>query len=358
MSEKRCYYDVLGIQKECPKGDIRKAYKKLALKYHPDRNNGCTESEAKFKEVTEAYTILNDDGKRGRYDQFGHAGVDGAAGFSGNGDIFSHFQDIFSDFFGGFSGGRQRSRGPARGRDLRVAQQLTLEEAVLGCKKDIPLTTPVECGGCGGSGAKPGTQPTTCGTCGGAGQVSTGRGFIMFTQTCPTCQGEGATVSDPCSKCDGAGWEEKQRTVTVSFPPGIDHGHRLRVGAQGMPGPRGGQPGHLYVDIHLAPHERFERDGDDLITKRKVSFPEAALGTSFTVEMLDGSEHEVKLRPGTQPGAVVTSKGKGAPSVNGRGTGSLHVLVQVDVPKRLSRKAKKLLRELSNEIGEATAKTA
>ena len=351
MTDKKDYYELLGVARDAAPSDIRKAYKKLALKYHPDRNNGCEDSTARFKEVTEAYQILSDDQKRARYDQFGHAGVEGAADFGG--DIFSHFQDLFSDFFGGFGGfggGAQRRRGPARGRDLRIEQTLTLEEAVLGCKKDIELTSPVQCRSCHGSGAKDDSSIAACKTCGGHGQVSTARGFVMFTQTCPACQGEGRVVETPCEDCDGIGWEEKKRTVTVSFPAGIDGGHRLRVSGQGLPGPQGGPAGNLYVDVHLARHDRFDRDGLDLIVRESVSFPEAALGTKIDIEMLDGSLHQLDVAAGTQPGTVISAPGLGAPNVNGRGVGSLHVVIQVEVPKRLSRRAKKLLRELEDEL--------
>ena len=361
MTSQPCFYEVLGVDKQASVADIRKAYKKLALQHHPDRNNGCEDATAKFKEVTAAYTVLSDEEKRGRYDRFGHAGVEGVADMGG--DFFSQFQDLFSDFFGGFGGfgGSRARRGPARGRDMRVQKKLSLEDAVLGCKKDVEIHAPVECTVCSGSGAKPGTKPKTCSTCHGQGQVTTGRGFIMFTQACPACQGQGSVIDVACEHCDGAGWEEKHRTVTVSFPAGIDEGHRLRVSGQGLPGPHGGPPGHLYVDVLIAPHERFERDGLDLICRKTISFPEAALGTTLRIEMLDGDEHVVKLKAGTQPGDVVSARRKGAPDVNGRGRGDLHVVVQVAVPQRLSRRAKKLFKELADEIGplaEATAKTA
>lgn len=350
MQNKRCYYEVLGVERAASGSDIRKAYKKLALKFHPDRNKE-PDAESKFKEVTEAYGVLTDDDKRARYDQYGHAGLQGG-GAAVDGDIFSHFQDLFSDFFGGFGGGfsQQRRRGPARGRDIGVEKRLTLEEAVLGCKKDIELTTPIACSECEGSGAKDGSAFQTCGTCNGQGQVSTARGFIMFTQACGACNGEGRVVEESCEKCDGAGWEENTRTVTVTFPPGIDAGHRLRVAGQGMPGSRGGPPGNLYVDVDLEKHDVFEREGVDLITRRAISFPEAALGTELEIELLDGQRHRVDIPAGIQPGSVLSAPGLGAPSVNGRGNGSLHVVVQVDVPKKLSRKAKKLLRQLSDEI--------
>jgi molecular chaperone DnaJ len=351
MAEKLCYYDILGVERGADTSSLRKAYKKLALKYHPDRNNGSEEATGQFKEVTEAYSVLSDDAKRAQYDQFGHAGLSGAGGVDMGGDIFSHFQEIFGDFFGGFGGGQQRRRrGPGRGQDLRVEQVLSLEDAVLGCKKDIELTSPQQCTSCEGSGAAEGSELETCNTCAGRGQVSTARGFVMFTQTCPSCQGEGRTVSTPCETCDGVGWEEKSRTVTVSFPPGIDTGHRLRVAGQGMPGTRGGPPGNLYVDVAVQPHEHFERDGVDLICRATVSFPDAAMGTELEVTMLDGSKHHVEVPGGTQPGAVISAPGLGAPDVNGRGSGSLHVVLQVSVPRKLTRRAKKLLRQLEDEL--------
>jgi len=351
MAEKRCYYEVLGVERSADSSTLRKAYKKLALKYHPDRNDGSEEAAAQFKEVTEAYSVLSDDDKRARYDQFGHAGVEGNVDMGA--DIFSHFQEIFGDFFGGFSGfggGQRRRRGPARGRDLRVEQVLTLEEAVLGCKKEIEITSPQQCGTCEGSGAAEGSEMKSCDTCGGRGQVSTARGFVMFTQTCPSCRGEGRIVENPCETCDGAGWEEKARTVTVSFPAGIDNGHRLRVAGQGMPGGRGGPPGNLYVDVAVEPHDRFERDGLDLVCRATVSFPEAAMGTELEVELLDGDKHRVEVPSGTQPGAVISAPGLGVPDVNGRGRGGLHVILQVAVPRKLSRRAKKLLRQLEEEL--------
>jgi molecular chaperone DnaJ len=349
MAQKADYYELLGVPRDASAADVRKAYKKLALKYHPDRNGGCGDATAQFKAVTEAYQVLSDDEKRARYDRFGHAGLEGNGDFGG--DIFSHFQDLFSDFFGmgGFSGDRRR-RGPQRGRDLRVDQRLSLEEAVLGCKKEIDLNTPVQCDGCRGTGAKEGTAMTSCRACGGRGQVSTARGFIMFTQSCSACGGAGQTVETPCGDCEGAGWVEKKRKVTVSFPAGIDSGHRLRVAGQGMPGPQGGPAGNLYVDVEVEPHERFERSGNDLIVRETISFAEAALGTELDIPLLDGSVHRVEVRAGTQPGAVLSAPGRGAADVGGRGTGSLHVVVQVAVPRKLSSRAKKLLRQLDDEL--------
>jgi molecular chaperone DnaJ len=351
-TEKRDYYEVLGVARDAAADDIRKAYRQAALKNHPDRNPGDAAAEARFKEATEAYQVLSDDDKRARYDRFGHAGVDGAA--DAGGDIFSHFQDIFSEFFGGFGGaGPRRRNGPARGHDVRVQQRLTLREAILGCKRDVVLRTPAQCDDCGGTGAKAGTKRKTCGMCGGQGQVSTSRGFVMFTQTCPECQGEGSVVKTPCASCAGSGAVEKTRKVVVSFPAGIDGGQRLRVPGQGMPGQQGGPAGDLYVDVELAADDRFERDGLDLITKQTISFAEAALGGSIHVQMPDDSVVSVDVPAGTQPGEVIAVKGRGAPRVDGRGRGSLHVVVQVEVPRALTARAKELLRELEAELAKS-----
>lgn len=359
MDQKRDYYEVLGVGRDASADDIRKAYRQAALKNHPDRNPGDHAAEARFKEATEAYQVLGDDGKRGRYDQFGHAGVEGVADTAG--DVFSNFQDLFSEFFGGFnqgfSGGRRR--GPTRGQDIRIEQRLTLRDALLGSKQEIALETPAACEACEGTGAKAGTKRKPCSTCGGAGQVSTSRGFVMFTQTCPACSGEGSVVKTPCPACKGGGVVHKTRKVLVAFPAGIDGGQRLRVPGQGMPGALGGPPGDLYVDVELAPDERFERDGLDLVTRAVVSFTDAALGTSIDLTLPDDTTLTVEIPAGTQPGEVLTTKGKGAPRIDGRGRGALQVVVQVEVPKRLSARARELLRELEADLArERDAKTA
>lgn len=357
MSQKRDYYEILGLAKDASAEDIRKAYRQAALKNHPDRNPGDAEAEGRFKEATEAYQVLSDDDKRARYDRFGHAGLEGVPDMGG--DIFSHFQDIFSEFFGGM-GGQRRRGGPARGQDIRVQQRLTLRDAMTGCKREVPLRTPVACDECSGTGAKPGTKRKQCGTCGGVGQVSTSRGFVMFTQTCPECSGEGSVVKTPCTVCKGVGAVEKQRKVMVTFPAGIDGGQRLRVPGQGMPGHQGGPAGDLYVDVDLAPDERFERDGADLVTRATVSFAEASLGGTSTLQLPDESQVTVEVPAGTQPGEVISLKGKGMPRIDGRGRGALQVVVQVDVPKAMSSRAKELLRELESELarGREKAKTA
>src|SRR5262249_50993720 len=357
MSQKRDYYEVLGVAKDASAEDIRKAYRQAALKNHPDRNPGDSEAEGRFKEATEAYKVLADDDKRARYDRFGHAGLEGMP--DAGGDIFSHFQDIFSEFFGGF-GGQRRRGGPARGQDIRVQQRLTLKDAMMGCKREVPLRTPVACDECSGTGAKPGTKRKQCGTCGGVGQVSTSRGFVMFTQTCPECSGEGTVVKTPCTACKGAGAVEKTRKVMVTFPAGVDSGQRLRVPGQGMPGHQGGPAGDLYVDIEVAPDERFERDGADLITRVSISFAEATMGGSANVELPDESVVTVEVPAGTQPGEVIGLKGKGLPRIDGRGRGTLQAIIQVEVPRALTSRAKDLLRQLQDELeaSRAKAKTA
>lgn len=356
MTEKRCFYEVLGVEKAASSDDIRKAYRQAALKHHPDRNPGDCEAEKRFKEATEAFQVLSDDQKRARYDRFGHAGVEGSMPDFG-GDIFSHFQDIFSEFFGGAgrpAGGRRRN-GPSRGADLRVQQRLTLQESFTGCKREVSLRTPVPCETCGGSGAKAGTKRKTCGACGGAGQVSTARGFVMFTQTCPECGGEGSVVKTPCADCHGSGSVEKARKVVVSFPAGIDGGQRLRVPGQGMPGAQGGPPGDLFVDVDIAPDANFERDGQDLITRVRVSVAEASLGVTRDIELPDGSTVKVEVSPGTQPGEVVTTRNRGVPRIDGRGRGSLHAIVQVEIPKQVSPRARELLLELDAVLGGGAA---
>ncbi len=352
MSQKSDYYEVLGVSRTASSDEIRKAYKQAALKYHPDRNPGDPSAEAKFKEATEAFSVLSDDDKRQRYDQFGHAGLEGMGGFDfQNVDIFSQFQDLFADFFGGFGGApRSRRNGPQRGADLRVQQRLTLTEAYQGCKKEIAVRAPSPCETCQGTGAAAGSGREVCSTCRGSGQVSNARGFVMFTTTCPTCRGEGSVLRQPCEVCRGAGQVEKSRKVLVTFPAGIDAGQRLRVPGQGVAGVRNGPAGDLYVDVDLDADERFERDGLDLITRASISFADASLGTKLKLPMLDDSSIEVAIPAGTQPGDVLTLKGKGMPRVDGRGRGALHVVVQVAVPKRISRRAEGLLRELEQEL--------
>jgi molecular chaperone DnaJ len=359
---KRCYYEVLGCSRGATTDDVRKAYRREALKHHPDRNQGNADAEGRLKEVNEAYTVLSDEQKRQVYDQYGHAGLEGGAGgFDGNmGDVFAHMQDLFTEMFsgGGFGGGGQRSR---RGGDLRVQAQLSLREAAFGCKREIVVKAPVRCNDCSGSGARAGTAPEVCGHCRGTGQVSNARGFVMFTAPCGRCQGRGSVLKDPCPTCQGHGLVEKPRKVLVTFPAGIDSGQRLRVPGQGMPGASNSQAGDLYVDIDVQDDGRFERDGADLVTRVTISFVQAVLGGEIAVPALELDEAatlKLTLPAGTQSGSLFTLKGHGVPRLDGRGRGALGVLVQVDVPREVSERAKALLVELESEIGALPKKGA
>lgn len=361
MSEKRDYYEVLGVAREASDDEIRKAYRQSALKYHPDRNQGDAGAEAKFKEATEAYSVLSDREKRAAYDRFGHAGL-GGGGFdfnnAGVGDILSHFQDMFADFFGGGGGfgggGSRRRRTPERGQDVRVELTLSLAEALTGGKHEVSIRGAVSCETCGGSGARVGTKPETCTQCRGSGQVTAQRGFIMFSSPCARCRGTGQMIATPCETCRGQGAVEKQRKVLVNVPAGIDSEQRLRVPGQGMPGPANAPAGDLYVDIEVEADPRFERHGNDLGTRLTLSFAEAALGIATQLTLPDGREVVVKVEPGAQPGSVVMVKGEGAPRLDRGGRGDLHVMIGVQVPKKLSKNAKRLLQELESELkGEA-----
>ena len=356
MSQKRDYYEVLGCNRDASPDDLRRAYKREALKHHPDRNQGNAQAEHVFKEVNEAYQILSDEQKRGIYDRFGHAGLEGGGpGFDGGvGDVFSHMQDLFTEMFsgggGGFGFGGQR--GQRRGADLRIQQRLTLREAAFGCKKEVNVHAPARCSDCGGTGASAGTKPETCPQCRGAGHVSNARGFVMFTTPCPRCQGQGQIIKSACKSCQGHGVVQRARKVSVSFPAGIDAGQRLRVQGQGMPGPRGTDAGDLYVEIDVEEDPRFERDGADLVTRVSVTFSDAALGANIEVPSLEDETKKVPvaLPPGTQPGSVISIKGQGIPRRDGRGRGALAIVVQVEVPTVLTERAKKLLEELDREV--------
>jgi molecular chaperone DnaJ len=359
MSEKRDYYEVLSVGRGASPDEVRKAYKREALKHHPDRNPGDAAAEAKFKACNEAYQVLSDDEKRRIYDQFGHAGLEGGAGFQGgSSDVFSHMQDLFSEMFsgGGFGGGGG-GRRQARGSDLRMQARLTLREAAFGVKREVSVHAPVRCDDCNGTGARAGTKPETCGHCRGSGHVSNARGFVMFTTPCPKCQGQGVVIKHHCKGCEGRGAVEKARTVVVAFPAGIDAGQRLRVPGQGMPGPMGAPAGDLYVEIDVEEDTRFERDGADLVTRFHVSFADAALGAEVRVSALGDAESDealptvaLKIPAGTQSGSVFTIKNQGIPRLDGRGRGSLIGVVQVDVPTALSDRARKLVQELHAEL--------
>lgn len=356
---KRDYYDVLGLNRDAPEGDIKKAYRKLAMKYHPDRNPDSKEAEDKFKEAKEAYEVLSDPKKRAAYDQYGHAGVDpqtgmGGGGFGGGfGAGAGGFGDAFADIFGDiFGGGRSGSSGGGRsnvyrGADLRYNMEVTLEEAAKGCEKQIRIPSMEDCDVCHGSGAKPGTQPQTCSTCGGQGQVRMQQGFFSIQQTCPTCHGVGHTISDPCTSCYGAGRVKKQKTLNVKIPAGIDEGDRVRLAGEGEPGVNGGPRGDLFVVAHLKPHPVFQREGQDLHCEMPISITTATLGGEIEIPTLDGSA-KIKIPAETQTGQVFRLRGKGIKSVRGSTYGDLMCHVVMETPVNLTDRQKELLKEFES----------
>jgi molecular chaperone DnaJ len=356
---KRDFYEILEVQKNASDEEIKKAYRQKALKYHPDRNPGDKASEDKFKEAAEAYEVLSDSEKRRRYDQFGHAGVGGAASGGGFGggmsmdDIFSNFGDIFgSAFGGGFSGfGNQgRGRRVPRGTNLRVKVSLSLEEISTGVRKKLKVNKYVKCDTCHGSGAKAGSGNTTCSTCRGNGQVTqftnTFLGRMQTTSTCPTCSGEGQIVKDKCNVCYGDGIVKGEEIIEIDIPAGVADGMTLSVNGKGNAGPKSGVPGDLHVLIEEVPHQFLQRDGMHLLYEHHISFSEAALGTSIEIPTLEGKAR-VKIEPGTQPGKILRLKSKGLPEVNGYGRGDLMVSVNVWVPKNVSREEKEMLEKLA-----------
>jgi molecular chaperone DnaJ len=359
-SEKRDYYEILGLQRGCEVAEIKKAYRRLAMEYHPDRNPGDHQAEERFKELAEAYQVLSDPEKRQLYERFGHAGPRqaGFQGFSGIEDILSQFADFFGGGFGGFAGGGGgRGRGPQveAGDDLQEQMTITLREAQKGCQKPLELTRLVHCAKCGGTGGKPGSHPMNCNTCGGRGQVAHSQGIFMIATTCPTCRGRGRVVKDKCEECKGGGVERKKESVVVNVPAGIDEGQTLRVPGKGMAGPNGGPPGHLYVTFHVEQDGQFERDGDDLYTEVALTFAQATLGARIVVPTLDEVEVEIDVGAGTQPGTIKVLRGRGMPNVHGRGVGDLAVRLTVAVPKKLTAEQRQLVEELGQALGDAHA---
>ena len=349
---KRDYYEILGVAKNASDDEIKKAYRKLAMKFHPDRNPDDKGAEEKFKEAKEAYEVLSDGDKRAAYDQFGHEGVNpqgGPGGFGGFGSAGGFdFSDIFEGIFGGGMGGGGRGRSNVyRGADLRYNLEITLEEAARGTETKIRIPTLEECESCHGSGAKPGTQPTTCPTCQGHGQVRMQQGFFSIQQTCPRCQGSGKIVAEPCGTCNGQGRIKKHKTLSVKIPPGVDEGDRIRLAGEGEAGVNGGPPGDLYVQIHLKAHPLFKRDGDDLHCEMPVSFATAALGGEVEIPTLDGHAR-LKVAAETQSGQVLRLKGKGIKGVRSSGPGDLYCHVVVETPVKLSARQKELLREFES----------
>ena len=364
MSTKRDYYEVLGVDKSADEQTLKKAYRKLAMKYHPDRNPGDKEAEEKFKEINEAYEVLSDSTKRQTYDQFGHAGMNGQGGFGGQGfggQGFGGFEDIFGDMFGdifggGFGGGgRPRRRGPERGADMRQSIQITFEEAAFGKKTSIKVNRSEECSECHGSGARAGTSKKTCPTCNGAGEVRTVQrtpfGNIASSRTCSTCEGEGEVVESPCTKCGGKGSTRKVKTIEVDIPAGIDDGQMIKLAGQGELGSKGGPRGDLYIAVSVKNHSLFTREGYDIYFDMPITFAQAALGDEIEVPTLDGKV-KYSIPEGTQTGTVFRLREKGIPKLRGNNRGDQYVKVVVDTPKKLNDKQKELLREFAKECGE------
>jgi molecular chaperone DnaJ len=356
---KRDYYEVLGVSKDASERDIKKAYKRLAMKYHPDRTAGDKELETKFKEVKEAYEILTDDQKRQMYDQYGHAafeqgGGGGHGGFGGgHGDFGDVFGDVFGDIFGG-GGGRRQSR-QQRGSDLRYNMDLTLEEAVRGKEVEIKVPTWVSCDPCDGSGAKAGSKPKTCTTCHGAGQVQMRQGFFAVQQTCPTCQGQGQIISDPCNKCHGQGRVEKTKTLSVKIPAGVDTGDRIRLSGEGEAGVHGAPAGDLYVQVSVREHEIFVREGNNLYCEVPISFTTSGLGGEIQVPTLDGRA-KLKIPSETQTGKMFRMRGKGVKSVRSGAQGDLICKVVIETPVNLNERQRELLKELEESMGTDSSK--
>ncbi len=365
MAEKKDYYEILGIDRNATDEDIKKAYRKLAKKYHPDLNPGDKAAEAKFKEINEAYEVLSDPKKREQYDRFGHAGMDGSGfggfeGFGGFGGFedfdFGGIGDIFESFFGGTGFGRSRSRsGPQKGADLKYTVEISFEEAAFGTEKEISVNRMETCNVCGGSGAKPGTSPTTCTACNGTGQIqyrqSTPFGQFVNVKTCHVCQGEGKVITNPCPRCNGKGKVRKKVNIKVRIPAGIDDGQTISLRGEGEAGTRGGPPGDLFIFVKVRPHALFKRQGNDVICEIPITFVQAALGGELIVPTLDGKV-KYTIPEGTQSGTVFRLRGKGIPYLRGSGRGDQYVKVFVEVPKKLNEKQKNALKAFAELLGD------
>jgi molecular chaperone DnaJ len=346
---KRDYYEVLGVDRDVAEGELKKAFRRLAMKYHPDRAPDDKEAEARFKEAREAYDVLSDAKKRAAYDQFGHAGVEaagGAGGGFGGAGFRDIFDEVFGDIFGQRGGGRERA---FRGADLRYGLEISLEEAVFGTSATIRVPSRKECETCHGSGAAPGTSPSTCSTCDGAGQVRMQQGFFSIQQTCPRCHGQGKVITERCTGCAGQGWAREHKTLSVKIPAGVDSGDRVRLAGEGEPGERGGPPGDLYVEVGVREHPIFTRDGTHLYCEVPISFATATLGGDLDVPTLDGRVN-LKVPAETQTGKLFRLRGKGVRSVRGGGVGDLICRVAVETPVNLNRKQKELLQAFDESM--------
>ena len=348
---KRCYYEILGVERTASVDVIKGAYRKAAKEHHPDRNHGDDHAEVRFKEVSEAYEVLKDDQKRAAYDRFGHAAFEQGNGRSGGNpfDFASSFTDIFEDLFGEMSGGR-KARRQNRGQDLRFNLEISLEESFKGRQAQITVPTAVACDTCSGTGAEAGTKAEQCPTCAGIGKVRAQQGFFTIERTCPSCRGNGRIIKHPCKACKGAGLVQKERTLTVDIPPGVEEGTRIRLSGEGQGGSNGGAPGDLYIFISVAPHPIFQRDGHDLYCRAPVSFVTASLGGTIEVPTLDGGRAKVAIPEGTQHGHQFRLRGKGMPVLRGGGMGGdLYVELTVETPVKLTKRQKELLREFDGE---------
>jgi molecular chaperone DnaJ len=345
---KRCYYEVLEVERTVNDGELKTAFRKLAMKWHPDRNPGDKSSETRFKEINEAYEVLKDGDKRAAYDRFGHAAFEhgGAGAPGGFGDVASAFADIFDDLFG-MGGGPRRGRGGGRerGADLRYNMEISLEEAFAGKAAQVRIPTSVTCGSCSGSGAKTGTRPKACPTCGGQGRIRHAQGFFTLERTCPSCQGRGQVIDNPCPSCAGSGRVTRERALSVNIPPGVEDGTRIRLGGEGEAGVRGGPAGDLYIFLSLGSHPFFQREGADLHCRVPISMVAAALGGEFEVPTIDGNNSRVKVPEGTQSGRRFRLQGKGMPVLRSKQTGDMYVQVLVETPQKLTKRQRELLNE-------------
>ncbi|MGP8169764.1 molecular chaperone DnaJ [Rhodoblastus sp.] len=358
---KSCYYEVLGVSRTCSESELKSAFRKQALKLHPDRNPGDKEAEHKFKEVNEAYQVLSDEQKRAAYDRFGHAAFEhggGGGGFGGFGSgegFAASMADIFDDLFGDVMGGRRgRSSGRERGADLRYNMEVTLEEAFRGKTASLKIPTSITCDVCAGSGAKAGSKPKACPTCGGAGRVRAQQGFFAIERSCPACHGRGEVIENPCPNCAGAGRVTRERSLSVNIPAGIEDGTRIRLTGEGEAGLRGGPPGDLYIFLSVKPHPFFQREGADLHCRVPISMVQASLGGEIKAHGVDGTEIKVKIEEGTQSGRQFRMKGKGMPVLRSRDFGDLYIQVNVETPQNLTKRQKELLTEFENESTQKT----
>jgi molecular chaperone DnaJ len=358
---KRCYYEVLGVERVATDTDLKSAYRKLAMKLHPDKNPGDTDCEIRFKEVAEAYEVLKDGDKRAAYDRFGHAAFEQGGGHGFGADFASTFADIFDDFFGMGGGARRGGRGSGRerGADLRYNMELSLEEAHGGKHAQIRIPTSVTCEPCSGGGAQPGTKPKTCSTCGGQGKIRHAQGFFTLERTCPSCQGRGQVIENPCTACGGLGRVTRERALSVNIPPGVEDGTRIRLAGEGEAGVRGGPPGDLYIFLSISAHVFFQRDGADLHCRAPISMATAALGGEFEVPTIDGGKTRVKIPEGTQSGRRFRLQAKGMPVLRSKQVGDMYVQVVVETPQNLTKRQRELLAEFqklsSNETNPESA---